>query len=72
LTVELTSDELTEVTVYRVGQLGTFASKAVQVRPGTYTAVGSRNGYRDVRATFTVLPGQALPPIRVVCTEPIA
>jgi tetratricopeptide (TPR) repeat protein len=72
LTVELTSDELTEVTVYRVGQLGTFASKAVQVRPGTYTAVGSRNGYRDVRATFTVLPGQALAPIRIVCTEPIA
>jgi tetratricopeptide (TPR) repeat protein len=72
LTVELTSDELTEVTVYRVGPLGTFASKAVQVRPGTYTAVGSRNGYRDVRATFTVLPGQALAPIHIVCTEPIA
>jgi tetratricopeptide (TPR) repeat protein len=72
LTVELTSDELTEVTVYRVGPLGAFASKAVQVRPGTYTAVGSRNGYRDVRATFTVLPGQALAPIHIVCTEPIA
>jgi tetratricopeptide (TPR) repeat protein len=72
LTIELTSDELTEVTVYRVGPLGAFASKAVQVRPGTYTAIGSRNGYRDVRATFTVLPGQALAPIHIVCTEPIA
>jgi tetratricopeptide (TPR) repeat protein len=71
MTVELTSDELTEVTVYRVGPLGAFVSKAIQVRPGTYTAVGSRNGYRDVRATFTVLPGQALAPIHIVCTEPI-
>jgi hypothetical protein len=25
-----------------------------------------------VRATFTVLPGQALAPIHIVCTEPIA
>jgi tetratricopeptide (TPR) repeat protein len=72
VTVELTSDELTEVTVYRVGQLGVFATKALQVRPGTYTAIGSRDGYRDVRATFTVLPGRTLPPINVVCTEPIA
>lgn len=72
VTVELTSDELTEVTVYRVGPLGAFATKAVQVRPGTYTAIGSRDGYRDVRETFTVLPGRALPPIRIVCTEPIA
>jgi tetratricopeptide (TPR) repeat protein len=72
LTIELTSDELTDVTVYRVGPLGAFANKVVQVRPGTYTAVGSRNGYRDVRATFTVLPGQALAPIHIVCTEPIA
>jgi tetratricopeptide (TPR) repeat protein len=72
VTVELTSDELTEVTVYRVGPLGAFATKAVQVRPGTYTAIGSRDGYRDVRETFTVLPGRALSPIRIVCTEPIA
>jgi hypothetical protein len=70
--VELTSDELTEVTVYRVGELGAFATKELQVRPGTYTAVGSRDGYRDVRETFTVLPGRPLPPIRIVCTEPIA
>jgi tetratricopeptide (TPR) repeat protein len=72
VTIELTSDALTEVTVYRVGQLGAFSTKALQVRPGTYTAIGSRDGYRDVRETFTVLPGRTLPPIRIVCTEPIA
>jgi len=71
LTVQLQSDEVTEVTVYRIGPLGSFATKEIQVRPGTYTIVGSRNGYRDVRKTFTVLPGSELAPIDVVCAEPI-
>jgi hypothetical protein len=71
LKVQLRSDELTEVTVYRVGPLGTFEVKEVELRPGTYTAIGSRSGYRDVRTTFTVLPGRELPPVSVVCSEPI-
>jgi hypothetical protein len=69
--VQLTSDQLTAVTLYRVGDLGAFASKEVQLRPGTYTAIGSRNGYRDVRQTFMVVPGRTLPPVSVVCVEPI-
>jgi tetratricopeptide (TPR) repeat protein len=69
--VRLTSDELTSVTLYRVGALGAFASRDVELRPGTYTVVGSRDGYRDVRRTFTVRPGGNLPPINVVCVEPI-
>ncbi|HET8696151.1 MAG TPA: hypothetical protein VFO94_01620, partial [Gammaproteobacteria bacterium] len=69
--VELRSDQLTEVTLFRVGTLGTFTAKEVELRPGTYTAVGSRNGYRDVRQTFTVVPGRDLPPINVVCVEAI-
>jgi tetratricopeptide (TPR) repeat protein len=71
IAVQLQSDQLTEVTVFRVGPLGVFASKQLDLRPGTYTAIGSRNGYRDVRQTFTVLPGRTLEPIRVVCTEQI-
>ncbi len=71
ITVELHSDSLTEVTLYRVGRLGAFAAKTVELRPGTYTAVGSRDGYRDVRQTFTVLPGKEQPPVSVVCVEPI-
>ena len=69
--VELKSDQLTAVTLYRVGDLGAFVSKEVQLRPGTYTAIGSRNGYRDVRQTFTVVPGRTLPPVSVICVEPI-
>ena len=33
---------------------------SVELRPGTYTAIGSRDGYRDVRQTFTVRPGREL------------
>jgi tetratricopeptide (TPR) repeat protein len=69
--VRLTSDQLTSVTLYRVGLLGAFASRDVELRPGTYTVIGSRDGYRDVRQTFTVRPGRNLPPISVVCVEPI-
>lgn len=71
ITIRLESDQKTEVTVYRVGSLGTFAQTTLELRPGTYTAVGSRDGYRDVRETFTVLPGRALEPVRVACIEPI-
>jgi tetratricopeptide (TPR) repeat protein len=71
LKVQLRSDQQTEVTVYRVGPLGAFAVKDLELRPGTYTAIGSRNGYRDVRQTFTVLPGREVPPVNIVCSEPI-
>ncbi len=71
LTVEIHSDELTNVTLFRVGPLGSFAVTAVEIRPGNYTVVGSRNGYRDVRVTFTVLPGRELAPVEVRCVEPI-
>ncbi len=71
LRVELHSDAQTEVTVFRVGTLGTFTATEIEVRPGEYTAVGSRNGYRDVRMRFTVLPGRELEPIRIVCVDPI-
>jgi len=71
IAVELRSDQMTEVTLYRVGALGAFAAKRVDLRPGTYTAIGSRNGYRDVRQTFTVLPGRTLAPIDIRCLETI-
>ena len=58
--MRLESDQLTSVTLYRVGALGAFAAKEVELRPGTYTAIGSRDGYRDVRQTFTVRPGPEL------------
>jgi tetratricopeptide (TPR) repeat protein len=69
--VVLRSDALTQVTVYRVGTIGSFTETEIALRPGDYTAVGSRDGYRDVRRSFSVLPGERLDPIEIICVEPI-
>jgi len=69
--VTLVSDNLTEVTVYRIGDLGVFMTKELSLKPGQYTAVGARRGYRDVREAFTVLPGRNNGPVTVVCVEEI-
>jgi len=69
--VTLTSDELTEVTIYRVGRLGQFLSRTVELRPGTYTIAGARDGYKDVRQTLRIRPGQGPTQVVVQCTEKI-
>jgi tetratricopeptide (TPR) repeat protein len=71
VTVWLYSDAQTEVTVYRVGRLGSFAKHSLQLKPGTYTVVGSREGYRDVRHTLVVAPGHEPAPLLVRCEEAI-
>ena len=71
LRVELRSDGETEVSVHHVGRLGTLRSRAIEVLPGIYTVVGRRKGYRDVRLTLEVKPGEPGPPLEVVCTERI-
>ena len=69
--VELRSDELTNVSVFKVGRLGQFASTTLVLRPGLYTAVGTRLGYRDVRLEFRVAPEDPPGPVVVQCEEPI-
>jgi len=69
ITVELLSDNLTDVLVYRVGRLGSFSHHSLELRPGTYTIVGARDGYRDVRLQLVVRPGQAVEPLVVRCEE---
>jgi tetratricopeptide (TPR) repeat protein len=69
--VTLLSDSQTEVIVYKVARLGRFERQQLELRPGTYTAVGQRNGYRDVRREFTVSHGQEIAPVMIRCTEPI-
>ena len=54
--VALVSDNLTSVSVYKVGNLGNFTSRELALRPGTYVAVGVRPGFRDVRLEFRVAP----------------
>ena len=67
--VELRSDSFTAVRVYRVGAIGSFTTKTLALRPGRYTLMGTRDGYRDVRIDVDVRPGMA--PVDVRCREPI-
>lgn len=69
--VALRSDNLTDVVVYRVGRLGAFELRELELVPGRYTAVGTRTGYRDVRREFFIEPGKAPEPLVVRCEEPI-
>lgn len=72
VTVQLKSDNFTQVTLYRVGELGNFLQTELQLRPGTYTAVGTREGYRDVRQEFTVSASAPVSPVVIQCVEKIS
>jgi tetratricopeptide (TPR) repeat protein len=69
--VALQSDNQTQVTIYRVGALGAFEQRSLELVPGTYTVVGTRPGYRDVRRQINVLPGAPLEPIVIRCEDRI-
>jgi tetratricopeptide (TPR) repeat protein len=69
--VALQSDNQTQVTIYRVGTLGTFEQRSLELAPGTYTVVGTRPGYRDVRRQVDVVPGEQVGPIIIRCEEKI-
>jgi tetratricopeptide (TPR) repeat protein len=71
LPVRLESDGATEVTIVQVRRLGTFERLELSLRPGRYTLVGSRRGYRDVRERVSVVPGQPIPTVVVRCREAI-
>ncbi len=55
--ITVTSDGLTDVTLLRVKRLGALTATTATVRPGKYTALGIRSGYRDVRIDIEVTPG---------------
>jgi hypothetical protein len=67
----LISDKATQVAIQRVGQFGSFSRREVELKPGKYTVVGTRQGYRDVRRDITVAPGDQIQTISVSCVEPI-
>jgi tetratricopeptide (TPR) repeat protein len=69
--VAIASDNQTEVTIYRIGKLGTFERKDMELMPGRYTVVGTRAGFRDVRRELTILPGQSPPSLVIRCEEQI-
>ncbi len=71
IAVTLLSDNQTNVVLYKVDRLGRFERRELNLRPGKYTVVGSRTGYRDVRREFTLIAGQEPDPVIVKCEERI-
>ena len=69
--VTLRSDGNTQVTIHRVGRLGAFSERRLRLPPGSYTAVGNRRGYRDVRVVFRVPGADGNSVIVVRCEDPI-
>jgi len=69
--LSLLSDNATQVAIPSIGSFGAFSKREIELRPGKYTVVGTRSGFRDVRREITVAPGQDLQTISVSCSEPI-
>lgn len=69
--VVLESDALTRVDIFRVGRFEPFATKSLTLLPGTYTVLGHRGGYKDVRKALVVPPGEEEVRLAVRCAEPI-
>ena len=68
--VSLVSDSVTQVAILSVGNFGSFERREIVLKPGTYTLIGSRVGYRDVRRQITVSPGEPQT-VSVSCYEAI-
>jgi serine/threonine protein kinase/tetratricopeptide (TPR) repeat protein len=69
--LSLVSDNATAVAIPSIGQFGTFAKREIELKPGKYTVIGTRDGYRDVRRDITIAPGQGNQTISVSCSDPI-
>lgn len=63
----ITSDNQTQVDVYRIGRLGRFSQKELDLKPGVYTVVGYRDGYQDVRQQVVIDPGQENLRVTIIC-----
>jgi hypothetical protein len=59
------------VSIPSIGVFGSFGRRQIRLKPGTYTVIGTRDGYRAVHQEFTVEPGQQSVTITVTCSEPI-
>ncbi len=71
ISITLQSDNQTDIVIYKVGKIGKFEHHEIELKPGKYTIVGSRSGFRDVRKVITVLTDMTNKTIDVRCDEPI-
>ena len=71
VTILVQSDDMTDVTIYRVGRFGHFLEHSLKLQPGRYKALGTRSGYRDVMLLFTVPVDSEGIILKIYCKEKI-
>lgn len=71
INVTLKSDNKTEITLYRVKKLGKLIEKNITLRPGNYTIVGSKAGYRDFRKNYKIKASDKNVIIYIQCKDKI-
>ena len=66
------SDGATQVTIQKFRTLGPLTQTELELKPGRYVLVGTRDGYRDVRREILLKPGEAAPVVELRCSEAIS
>jgi len=69
--VTLISDLKTDVMLYKTGKFGLFEQKTILLKPGVYTAKGTRIGYRDTTLRFKVSPENLDQRFIIICRDRI-
>ena len=69
--VTLISDFKTDVVLYKTGKFGLFEQKIILLKPGVYTAKGTRIGYRDTTLRFKVTPENLDQRFIIICRDRI-
>ncbi|WP_102794195.1 hypothetical protein [Bowmanella denitrificans] len=71
VSLNLQSDGKTQIQVVGVGQVGQVSERTLQLPPGDYVLLGSREGYRDKRLPVHLQPGGQAVTLILVCDERI-
>jgi hypothetical protein len=69
--VNFFSDNKTNVTIFKIGSLGLFEKRTIELVPGYYVALGQRIGFRDIRLDFAIEPNEVDKNISIMCVERI-
>jgi len=69
--VTITSDNKTYILVRRVGKVGVISQKNIQLKPGSYTFEGARNGFKSKLVQAFIPYDQNNFSVHIICDEPI-
>ena len=69
IAVKLVSDGKTRVILRPGKNFGSFRSQRVELLPGEYQLIGRRDGFREVRRTLSLKPGEAMGDIDIRARE---